>query len=343
MPKPVIVPPVKDFSSIGSDRISVVIQGPIARQKSGDRSTTDECVRSVRAHLPRAQIILSTWDGADTSGLDGVDHLVTSQDPGGIWNYVKQRENNVNRMIRSTNRGLALATREYCLKFRTDLQLTSDWICRVDSTAEKSDPYSLFSAPITTTSFFVRDPSVIPMIFHPSDIVQFGRTQDLADFWDQPLIDPHWLVRGRPIMSPFGRYAGFTPMRVVPEQVVTLQWLAKHGIRVDLDDTFDISFDAYRTWERVMLGNFRLVDAAESGVTFHAKLRRKKFFTDRADFNEAAFAKVGREQSALQLGRRWATALLSKYVFCFGYLRYYKRLWRTYRLYRAWNRQEGKS
>jgi len=336
MAKPIFIPSVDDFSPISSDRVSVVIQGPIVREGVGDRPTTLECLRSIRTYLPQAEVILSTWDGSDTSGLTEIDKLVTSQDPGGIWNYVKRRYNNVNRMIRSTNRGLALASREYCLKFRTDLRLTSDRICRVDTSGERSVPYSLFSLPVTTTSYYVRDPSVIPMTFHPSDIVQFGRTRDLVDFWDQPLVDPHWLVRSRPIMSLFGRYAGFTPMRVVPEQVITLQWLAKRDIYIPLKDTFDISFESYRTWEQVLLWNFRILNASDSGVAFHARLRRKKFFTARANFTEATFAKIAREQSVPRLWMRWATAALSKYVFCFFYLRYYRRLWKTYRLYRTW-------
>jgi hypothetical protein len=340
MAKPVIIPSVDDFSPISSDRVSVVIQGPILREPHGDRPTTQDCLHSIRAYLPQAEVILSTWDGSDTSGLVGFDKLITSPDPGGIWNYVKQRHNNVNRMIRSTSRGLTLASREFCLKFRTDLQLTSDRICRVDTSGERSDPYSLLSLPITITTYYVRDPSVIPMAFHPSDIVQFGRTSDLVDFWDQPQVDPQWLVRPRPILSLFGRYAGFSPMRVVPEQIVTLQWLAKRNIHIDLQDTFDISFDAFRTWEQVLLRNFRLVNASDSGVAFYARLRRKKFFTHRANFTEATFAEIGRAQSVPRLWMRWVSAALSKYLFCFFYVRYYKRLWWTYRRYRDWTCQE---
>lgn len=341
MATPVVIPPVGEFHPISSERISVVIQGPIVTDRIDDRSTTDECLRSIREHLPDAEIILSTWEGADTSSLTGYDKLVVSQDPGGIWNYVKRRCNNVNRMIRSTSAGLKVASREYCLKFRTDLHLTSNRICRVDATATREGRYSLFSVPMTTTNYYVRDPSVIPMIFHPSDIVQFGLTRDLTGFWEQPLVDPNWLVRKkRPVMSVFGRYAGFTPMRLVPEQVVTLQWLAKCGLHVVLKDTFDTSFAAYRIWEEVMLRNFRLIDAGSSGVAFHSRLRRKKFFTDRANFNEITFAKVGRERSSFQLGIRWASALSSKYVRCFFYIRYYRRLWRTYRLYRAWKQEQ---
>ena len=32
--------------------------------------------------------------------------------------------------------------------------------------------------------------------------------------------------------------------------------------------------------------------------------------------------------------------MLSKYLYCFFYVRYYKRLWWTYRRYKAWTLQE---
>jgi hypothetical protein len=170
--------------------------------------------------------------------------------------------------------------------------------------------------------------------------VQFGRTTDLAEFWDQPLVDPAQLMRpDGPIMSIFGRYAGFTPIRLVPEQVVTLQWLKKRGVQITLADMFDTSFDAFRVWEGVMLGNFRLIDARRSGVAFYARLRRKKFFASKANFNELRYARVGLRQSAWSLRLRWLSALFSKYVRCFIYYRYYRKLWNTYRLYREWNRK----
>lgn len=341
MPCPVIIPPVAAFSPISSDRISVVVQGPIIHESMGGRSTTQECLRSIRQHLPQAEIILSTWEGSETAALGFFDKLVLSPDPGGIWNPVKRRYNNVNRMIRSTSAGTALASREYCLKFRTDLHLENDRVCRLDMTPKPANPYRVFSTPITITSFYVRDPAVIPMLFHASDIVQFGMTADLVDFWQQPQVDPAWLVRGSgPVMSIFGRYAGFTSLRLVPEQVVTLQWLAKHGIKADQSDMFDIRFRSFRLWSQILLENFRLINANESGVAFYPRLQRKKFFTEAANLNEETFAQIGRQQSEWQIRKRWLLALLSIYVRCFFYSRYYTKLTKTYRLYRAWRREE---
>jgi hypothetical protein len=339
---PVIIPPAAEFARIPSSRISVVVQGPIIRDPSDDRTPTSVCLQSIAKHLPEAEVILSTWEGSDLEGIGPYHKLVTSPDPGGIWNYVKRRHNNVNRMIRSTSGGIAAASREYCLKFRTDLHLLDDRICCIDASAPRNGAYALFGAPMTTTSYYVRDPAVIPMSFHPSDIVQFARTSDLAEFWDQPLVDASQLMRpDGPIMSVFGRYAGFTPIRLVPEQVVTLQWLEKRGVHVGLTDMFDTSFDAFRIWEQVMLANFRVIDAEQSGVAFYARLRRKKFFAAKANFNESRYALVGLHQSALALRLRWLSALFSKYARCFIYYRYYRKLWSTYRLYREWTRQHA--
>jgi hypothetical protein len=226
------------------------------------------------------------------------------------------------------------------LKFRTDLHLTSDRICRIDMTAAANPANRLFSVPMTITSFYVRNPAVIPMLFHPSDIVQFAQTQDLIDFWYQPMVDPTWLVRqSGPVMSIFGRYAGYTPLRLVPEQVVTHQWLAKRGIKADQPDIFDVGRASFRVWTRILFENFRIIDANESGVHFYPRLQRKKFFTASANFNESSYRRAARQQANWQITLRWLSALFSKFVRCFFYRRYYARLIKTYRLYRAWRRE----
>src|ERR1700722_6259048 len=101
--------------------ISVVVQGPIASKGPGKISTA-ECVESIRRCLPGAEVILSTWEGADVSDLD-FDVLVKSQDPGpqfrpdGVFF-------NLNRQIVSTLGGLKKVTRLYAVKMRSDSQLT---------------------------------------------------------------------------------------------------------------------------------------------------------------------------------------------------------------------------
>ncbi len=57
--------------SVPLQEISVVVQGPVVGASSDpdDRQLTRRCLTSIRALLPNAEIILSTWRGSDVSGL----------------------------------------------------------------------------------------------------------------------------------------------------------------------------------------------------------------------------------------------------------------------------------
>ena len=81
--------------------ISVVVQGAV------DRRLTAVCLGSMRRLLPGAQLILSTWEGTDPSGLD-CDILVRSPDPGAkTMDTAHASSYNLNRMLRSSHAGLA--------------------------------------------------------------------------------------------------------------------------------------------------------------------------------------------------------------------------------------------
>lgn len=122
--------------------ISVVIQGAVG-------TATQKCLTSVRRFLPEAEIVLSTWAGADTDALD-FDILVQSQDPGGIRHdfaiqNVKNSSNNFNRQLLSTNAGLAKATRQYALKLRSDLMLQgTGFLTYWDLFPARNQAYSFF-------------------------------------------------------------------------------------------------------------------------------------------------------------------------------------------------------
>ncbi len=81
----------------------------------------------MREHLPGAEIILSTWKGADVSDLS-FDVLSENDDPGAVPIFPKDDPrralNNVNRQIVSAKSGLRLATRSFAIKMRTDTTLT---------------------------------------------------------------------------------------------------------------------------------------------------------------------------------------------------------------------------
>lgn len=164
------------------ENISVVISGPVFRDEIGDHTkdaTALGCL-SVRKLLPKAEIVLSTWENTDVSGID-FDRLVLSKDPG-------PNINNVNRQICSRQAGIRAASREYVLALRSESHIINlnflDYI----------DKYQKHSQDSTYT--FLKNRIVIAAttpprctIFHIGDFYFFGHKSDLLDFWDIPLCD----------------------------------------------------------------------------------------------------------------------------------------------------------
>ncbi|MFQ3598843.1 MAG: WavE lipopolysaccharide synthesis family protein [Chloroherpetonaceae bacterium] len=172
---------------IDSKDISVVVQGPILHQDE----RTKRVLESVRKHLPNAELILSTWKGSDTSGLD-CDALLLNDDPG-ILVGVPASSVNLNRQIASTRNGLQKATRHYAMKLRTDTLLTgTGFLDAFDRYPERRDDFKVFQHKIVVPTLFTRNPlrmpasrtSLINMFFHPSDLFQFGLRDDLSLLWN---------------------------------------------------------------------------------------------------------------------------------------------------------------
>src|SRR4051812_39016207 len=103
--------------------ITVVVQGPVLGKPADPvvEQLTRRCLLSVRRELPQAKIILSTWEGANVTGLS-YDALVLSKDPGSVWAMVEGVlvPNNVNRQVLSSLAGVRAADTAYVLKLRSD-------------------------------------------------------------------------------------------------------------------------------------------------------------------------------------------------------------------------------
>ena len=254
-------PPISDHD------LSVVVQGPATASLS-------QVVDSVRRHLPRAELIVSTWQDGDVDGLD-VDDLVLSEDPGSVP-YLDERRRpgprmmNTNRMLVSTKAGLARATREFTVKLRNDTPLRSaallDW-CRDPGPAGPAE-LRLFSQRILITHVAVRPADAMRgYLFHPSDVVHLGRRVDLVDLWDVEPIDEEenatWFcTRARPepdlVPSMQSRY--------VNEQVLWLSALRRHGIEPGYEHIGHYSPELRVRSERSLVANFELVEPWQLGV-----------------------------------------------------------------------------
>ena len=109
---------------IDSKEISVVIQGPVhgTEHDPPDMQWTKLAADSIRHHLPKAEIILSTWQEVDSKFIT-YDKLIVNTEPPPIKNLPSDVNPNLNRLICTTANGIKASTREYVLKIRSDMSL----------------------------------------------------------------------------------------------------------------------------------------------------------------------------------------------------------------------------
>jgi hypothetical protein len=179
--------------------ISVVIQGAVSHPNQSIPGSTAYCIESVRKHLPGAEIILSTWSGQPVEDLK-VDHVVFSEDPGGVPYLDGSRINNTNRQIVSSQEGIKKASRPYALKLRADAHIESArFLHYFHQFPVRSCSWKVFKARVLTGMVYSRN-NVFPIaaLFNFSDWWQFGLTEDVHYVWDRPLVpEPeytHWFV-----------------------------------------------------------------------------------------------------------------------------------------------------
>lgn len=248
--------------------ISVVIQGAVG-------TATQKCLTSVRRFLPEAEIVLSTWVGADTDALD-FDILVQSQDPGGIRHdfaiqNVKNSSNNFNRQLLSTNVGLAKATRQYALKLRSDLILHgTGFLTYWDLFPARNQAYSFFKHRVLCGSLYAREHSDqysngFPLPFHPTDFWLFGFCEDLREYFDCP---QQTATEGGNWNYKYPNRIPYTTQlwRYAPEQCFCLNWVKKHRPGVCFEDWSDWNAENIELSNKILYNNFIFLGYKQSGI-----------------------------------------------------------------------------
>jgi hypothetical protein len=207
-------------------RLSIVVQGPIVRRngQSAQRCIED-VLNSCRISFPHAELILSTWQGADVDGLDA-DTIITSPDPGSlIFTFPNGNTAswNSNRMMRSTLAGLAAASQPFCIKTRTDVLFTGPELTGLALSAPgRGLP---LESRIHIPTWGTKSVATTLMPFHFSDLVHFGRTHDLLALWSNRLCswdEAFWRTPSRT-----GRWNW---LKIAPEQVLFAGFFGRIGM-----------------------------------------------------------------------------------------------------------------
>lgn len=247
--------------TIDAGDVAAVVQGPCG-------PTTPETIESIRRQLPGVRIVLSTWDGSDTSGLD-VDEVVLSADPGTFscvtFRGVAGPPINTNRMLVSTSAGLRRAQRPYTIKLRTDAVVEHPGVMWLLAELPPTiGEWQLFERTVGVSSVYTRNPLKTPTgSYHPADTIQFGRTADLLTLWDVPLMPEADAMfwpdsESRPVWS-------VTSQRYYPEQWIFVSAL-RTRYRVDFDHRADFSDTTIAASNRALAQNFFVAEPWELGI-----------------------------------------------------------------------------
>jgi len=173
-------PPLKNES-----KIAVVMQGPIL---PGD-DFTRETLKLYQRTFANCQLILSTWEDENLALLNEIERLgvtvVTGPIPGNPGPY------NVNCQIDSTLRGLMVAKQSgirHVLKTRTDMRMTVPNI--PDFLVGLLRSFRLQEHLPQRERIIALDLSTrLYAPHHLSDIMMFGCTEDLLEYWSTPLVE----------------------------------------------------------------------------------------------------------------------------------------------------------
>lgn len=236
-----------DFSEI-----SVIVQGAISKEY------TPKCLSSIRCNMPGAEIILSVAEGSDCSELD-YDKLILTQDPGAFLIDKKNNVyNNVNRQIVSTVAGLKSTSRQYALKFRTDLELIStEWLQyfkRYDGVSAATK----FENRVIVCNYYTRNPRVFPVPYHLSDWIMFGNRNDLLKYFDVKLLDEKealWFKSNPKKSLCFEQMLS----RYVPEQYFCINFL-KQFDAISCETYYDNNIKNIESTERFFAENTIILD-----------------------------------------------------------------------------------
>lgn len=246
--------------------ISVVIQGPIIFNSLGKNLTGDVC-ESVRKWLPGAEIIISTWEGSDTSGLE-YDALIINKNIQS--NKIKMpytgelKLYSVNHQLITTLEGIKQASRKYILKLRSDLMLVGNGFIKYFEKYNEYPPdgrkqdWRVFKRRIVTLpTYNIYKENGMP--FNICDWFFFGEKEDVKYYFDIPLVDADNLIvrKGEKYPSVEDNFGA--------EQIMWISCLRKNrdvSIKNALDKSGTIPVD----FEKSLALNFVLISAQKAGV-----------------------------------------------------------------------------
>ena len=169
-----------------SEKFAVIIQGPIKENSDFLKHT----LKIYKKIFKNSLIIVSTWEDENKKLIEELHdeniHIILSDNK-----EIKKSRSNINKQIISTNVALNFAKTQnvkYCLKTRTDQRIYNNNLETFLISLLKTFPVKenkliksrILVPPMGTFKFF---------LYHLTDLMMFGETQDLINYWDKESYD----------------------------------------------------------------------------------------------------------------------------------------------------------
>lgn len=266
------------------------------------RYATARSLRSVRKYFPEAEIVLSTWEGEDLSGLDGLyDRLVLNKkmEPeysAHLESCPWKAPNTYDLQQYSVNRGLKACRTKYAVRWRTDFVLQNgDFLKNYNTFNRLFDMYEadcrIFEQRVLIHKTLTVNPHApdLALAQHPADLFHFGLTEDLLRLWDgrpMPKGVYDFFCRGAGQPNPC-RFAS----RYIIEQYLWVALLEKAGKAAAVPEYYLATSPRLKELtDRFFVSNFLIFDQKMLGaVSKFDKMQRKqqyRFFSFRHFCNE---------------------------------------------------------
>lgn len=249
--------------------LSVVVHGRI------ESNLTKQCLESIHKFLPKAEIILSTWENSNISDLEGLyNTLILNKDPEAtIFDDLEKKYNNLNRILVSAQSGINAASKKYILRLRSDLVLKNNNVLKLtDHFRIRISEKSLFKKRIFAYCIFSikydeKKQIKQRMLFHISDWCHFGLKEDLQELFNVPkVIEPE-----------FSRYFEFHKKEVndvhfsriwkmSPEQYITFENAKKILKNLNFENYLDINNENISLSEDFIINNFIVYSSQQWGI-----------------------------------------------------------------------------
>lgn len=151
---------------------------------------------SIRKFFPGAEVILVLWNDDTFRGLETVDKTIYIKAPGAcVFDESNRLYNNLNRILIASFEGVKASTRKYIFRLRSDLIFkNSDFLKLNFAFLVRDRRFTLFKEKIIVCDTFsisadLKSKKRQLQLFHLSDWLQFGLSEDIKNFFDLKIVE----------------------------------------------------------------------------------------------------------------------------------------------------------